>query len=531
MAGYERGPEAGVFRVLAAVACAGALVVSGLTVTAASADPSRQQMAAGAGAPDASGDSIVLRWNEAAVEGIRRSSIPPTAMARGLAIVHTCIYDAWALYDGRAVPTIPAPRRPRRERRPAAQQEALSYAAYRAAVDVFPAGREEIFDPLMQSLGHDPGRPAEGGEGSPAAVGQAACAAVLEDRHRDGANQLGDEPGGRPGVPYSDYTGYRPVNRPMDLRQPFDRSSVVDLDRWQPLTYLDAAGKAVTPDFLTPQWAKVKPFALPSPDALRPATGPVRGGTPDFEAQARRLIDLSAALTDEQKVIARYWANGPRNEFAPGQWSTFAQHVARRDGHGSGARGVEQDVKLFFVLANAMADAAIASWDTKVHFDSVRPITAVRSLFAGQRIRAWAGPGRGTAEIDGAEWLPYQPPTAPTPPFAEYTAGHSTIGGAGAEALRLVTGRDDLGYSATVAAGTSGYEPGVPAQDVTLRWATFTEAAEQEGISRLYAGVHFALGDTDGQSMGRRAATLVWDKARALFAGQSAGSGTLPATG
>ena len=430
----------------------------------------------------------------------------------------------------RRCPRSPLRRRPARERRPANQQEAISYAAYRAAVDVLPGGRETIFDPLMQSLGHDPAQARAGGQ-SPAAVGDAACGAVLEARHRDGANQLGDEPGGRPGVAYSDYTGYQPVNRPMDLRAPFDRSSVVDLDRWQPLTYLDGAGKEVTPTFLTPQWARVKPFALASPDALRPAAVPARAGTPAFEAQARRLVELSAGLTDEQKVIARYWANGPRNEFAPGQWSSFAQHVARRDGHGAGAAGVERDVKMFFVLANAMADAAIASWDTKVHFDSVRPITAVRSLFAGQRIRAWAGPGRGTAEIDGAEWLPYQPATSPTPPFAEYTAGHSTIGGAGAEALRLFTGRDDLGASATVAAGTSGYEPGVPAQDVTLRWDTFTEAAEQEGISRLYAGVHFAPGDTDGQSLGRRVAALVWERARALFTGQAEGSpGTLPAT-
>jgi hypothetical protein len=509
----KRGRQARASRALAAAVATGILMASGL--------PSA------AGAPE---DSIVVRWNEAAIEAVRRSAVPPTAIARGLAIVHTCMYDAWAAYDSEAVPTIPASRRPGRERRPANQQEAISYAAYRAAVDVLPGGRETIFDPLMQSLGHDPTEAGAGGR-SPAAVGDAACGAVLEARHRDGANQLGDEPGGRPGVAYSDYTGYQPVNRPMDLRAPFDRSAIVDLDRWQPLTYLDASGKEVTPTFLTPQWARVKPFALASPDALRPAAVPVRAGTPAFEAQARHLVEVSAGLTDEQKVIARYWANGPQNEFAPGQWSIFARHVARRDGHGAGAAGVERDVKMFFVLANAMADAAIASWDTKVHFDSVRPITAIRSLFAGQRLRAWAGPGRGTAEIDGAEWLPYQSATAPTPPFAEYTAGHSTIGGAGAEALRLFTGRDDLGTSATVTAGTSGYEPGVPAQDVTLRWATFTEAAEQEGISRLYAGVHFASGDTDGQSMGRRAAALVWERAQTLFTGQAEGSPrTLPAT-
>ena len=61
--------------------------------------------------------------------------------------------------------------------------------------------------------------------------------AVLEFRHHDGANQLGDEPGGLPGVPYSDYTGFQPANESMDLTAEFDLSTVHDPDRWQPLRY------------------------------------------------------------------------------------------------------------------------------------------------------------------------------------------------------------------------------------------------------------------------------------------------------
>jgi hypothetical protein len=62
----------------------------------------------------------------------------------------------------------------------------------------------------------------------PTGIGNVAARAVLAFRHRDGANQLGDEPGGAPGVPYSDYTGYSPTNDPMDLRAPFDATTVHD---------------------------------------------------------------------------------------------------------------------------------------------------------------------------------------------------------------------------------------------------------------------------------------------------------------
>src|SRR6266540_4010785 len=202
------------------------------------------------------------------------------------------------------------------------------------------------------------------------------------------------------------------------------------------------------------------PFALASYSQLRSPTGPARFGSQQYAAQAEAVVALSAALTDKQKVIAEYWADGPRSELPPGHWDLFAQFVARRDRHGARQHGVDLDVKLFFALTNAVSDAGCCAWDNKRTFDSVRPITAIRTLFRGQAVRAWAGPYQGTKTIDGAAWFPYQPTSFPTPPFPEYSSGHSNFSAAGAEILRLFSGSDRCGASAVIPAGSSRIEPG-----------------------------------------------------------------------
>jgi uncharacterized protein DUF6851/vanadium-dependent haloperoxidase-like protein len=468
-------------------------------------------------------DGVVLQWNNAVLQGIRDSRLGPPMVARALAIVHTCIYDAWAAYDRVAVGTQlgGAPRRPPRERTPANKRTAISFAAYRAAADLFPAHKPTIFDPLMARLGYDPSdRSAD--LTAPIGIGNRAAEAVLDVRHHDGANQLGDEPGGTPGVPYSDYTGFVPSNDPMDLRLPFDRATVQDPNAWQPLRYVDATGAVVTPGFVGPQWNLVAPFGLSSGSALRSPTGPALFGSSGYASAAQAVLDLSAGLTDENKAIVEYWADGPRSELPPGHWNLFAQFVSRRDHHEQNEHGLDLDVKLFFALTNAIADAAICAWDNKRAFASVRPITAIRYLFERQRVRAWAGPYRGTQTINGLDWLPYQPSTFPTPPFPEYSSGHSTFSAAGAEILRLSTGKDDFGASVTIRAGSSKVEPGsTPAHDVTLSWRTFSEAADQAGISRRYGGIHFEQGDLDARATGRLVGRHCWERAQALFAGDS----------
>jgi hypothetical protein len=326
--------------------------------------------------------------------------------------------------------------------------------------------------------------------------------------------------GGTPGVAYSDYTHYAPVNGPMDIRIPFDPSLVHDPNAWQPLRYVDASGAVVTPGYIAPHWGNVIPFAMASGSELRSPTGPAKFGTQAFREQCQQVIDLSASLTDEQKVIAEYWADGPHSELPPGHWNLFAQQVYNRDHTGDTEHDLDLAAKLFFAMTAAIFDAGICAWDNKRAFNSVRPITAIRLAFRGELIRAWAGPGRGTQLIPGEQWFPYQPTTFPTPPFAEYASGHSNFSAAGAEILKSFTGSDRFGGSVTFAPGSSRVEPGLtPANEVTLSWASFSEAADQAGISRRYGGIHFLQGDLDARATGRKAAQMCWDEVQTLFTG------------
>ena len=180
-----------------------------------------------------------------------------------------------------------------------------------------------------------------------------------------------------------------------------------------------------------------------------------------------------------------------------------------------------EDTKLFFALTNAIFDAGIVALDAKHAFDSVRPITAVPYLLHGQQIRAWGGPGKGTVTMDARFWIPYQPSTFPTPPFPEYVSGHSAFSAAVATILRLVTGSDLFGASVTFPAGSSKIEPGVtPSAPVALPWRTFTDAANEAGISRRYGGIHFRAGDLMGRAVGRIVAYQAWIKAQNLWNGR-----------
>jgi len=177
---------------------------------------------------------------------------------------------------------------------------------------------------------------------------------------------------------------------------------------------------------------------------------------------------------------------------------------------------------MFFALTNALLDASIATWDTKRAYDSVRPITAIHFLFAGKKIRAWAGPNQGAQEMDGHDWRPYQESGVVTPAFPEYISGHSTFSAAAAEVLRLFTGSDTFGESVKIKAGSSKIEPGaIPACDTTLTWATFTSAADEAGMSRRYGGIHFELGDVTGRRLGRLVGAQAYGKALDYFSGQA----------
>jgi len=470
--------------------------------------------------------NVVVQWNNAALQGVRDSKIGPPMVARALFIVHNCIYDAWAAYDQTAVGTVfgGSLRRPKSERTLVNKNQAISFAAYRATIDLFPRDKGPVFDALMASLGYDINDNSTN-PATAAGIGNLTCQAILAISHNDGSNQLGNMTAS--GAAYADYTGYVPINpaATVPLGSSYDYSSL-DPNHWQPLTYFNGTA-TVTPSFVGAQWYKVTPFAMKSADEFLPFItrfGPAFYPSQTYFEQAQALVAISAGLTDTQKMIAEYWANGPHTELPPGHWDLFAQFVSARDQH-----TVDDDAKMFFALTAAIHDVGIAAWDAKSKFDSVRPATAIPFLFHGQTIMSWGGPFRGTVAMDGGDWIPYQPSTFPTPPFPEYISGHSTFSAAGAEILRRWTGSDNFGASVTFNPGRSTIEPGVtPASTITLYWPTFTYAANQAGISRCYGGIHFEMGDLVGRVTGRLVAEKAWAKALWYFRGDIDGS---PATG
>jgi uncharacterized protein DUF6851/vanadium-dependent haloperoxidase-like protein len=450
--------------------------------------------------------NAVLVWNNAALQEIRYRYPGPTINARALAITHTCMFDAWAVYDARAVPTVLSAslRRPTSERTELNKRKAVSFAAYRCLADLFPSDISKL-NVVMADQGLDPGESGASGS-SPGAIGNLAAEAVLRTRRHDGSNQLGDM---HPGV-YSDYTKYVPLNDP---------DHIVNADHWQPLRTPNIFyGKFKVQTYLTPQWGLVTPFALSSGAQFRPpAPASITGSKDEYVKQAQEMLAISAGLTDEQKIIAEYWADGPNSETPPGHWCLFGQFVSARDHH-----TLDDDVKMFFVLTNALFDASIAAWDAKLAYDSVRPVTSIHYLLSGKPVRAWQR-FKGTQSIDGAEWQPYQPVTmAMTPPFPEFVSGHSTFSAAAAEVLKQFTGSDAFGASVTIVAGRSKVEPGLtPRSDLTLSWPTFSSAADQAGMSRRYCGIHFHDGDLKGRAMGRQVAQQVWKKAMSHINGEA----------
>jgi len=445
-------------------------------------------------------EGVVLEWNRAALRAVRETRLGPPMVARAFAILHTATFDAWAAYDGAAVGTQfgGTLRRPVEERDSPHKAKAISFAAYRVLVDLFPT-KAALFNEVMQSQGYDPSNTstdtttAEG-------IGNVVSTALLNFRHGDGSNQLGNL---NPGA-YSDYTGYKPVNSP---------DKITDPERWQPLRLPNGAVQR----FLVPQWGLVTPFALVSGSELRPKA-PARFLSDTYRAQAEELVRISSKLGDKEKAIAEYWADGPASETPPGHWILLGEFVSERDNH-----NLDQDVRMFFALSNGLLDSSIACWEAKRFYDYVRPISAIRFLFRGQTILAWGGPFQGTQRIKGEDWQPYQALDFVTPPFPEYVSGHSTFSSASAEILKSFTGSDFFGATALVPAGSSFVEPGaVPSQDVFLSWATFSDAAAEAGLSRRYGGIHFEQGDLLARQLGRQIGARVWAKAQSYFDGTAA---------
>jgi hypothetical protein len=287
---------------------------------------------------------------------------------------------------------------------------------------------------------------------------------------------------------------------------------------------------------------------------------------------------------DFERALAEYWADGPKSETPPGHWNTIANGVSdspgldlRIGGRGPEVDRLEWDVKLYFAVNGAVHDAAVAAWGAKGYYDSPRPISMIRYMGGkGQSsdrrgpaydpdglplvpglvevitrassapaerhskladhvgevaIRAWSGPSEegagersGVGWIRAVEWVPYQLPTFVTPAFAGYVSGHSTFSRAAAEVLTGFTGTAYFPggtYEWRVPAGSLLIEDG-PSEDVALQWATYFDAADAAGISRLYMGIHVSPDDFEGRRIGSQCGKAAWSLAQRYFDGEVA---------
>ena len=479
---------------------------------------------------DVSG-AVVREWNESALQAIRSSKPVPTVITRALHLLHAAIYDVWAAYQPNAQGAYS-----QISRNPATGsagvESAISHAAHAVLSRLFPE-QQDLFDGLLAQFAAGPE------ETSAARLGTEVAEAVLEARANDGSNAADN---------YTDSSGYTSVN---------DQDSVlVDPNRWTPLkvptgAVLDANGTPMVSDDpasftlqapLTPHWGDVAPFAIASGDAYRPVAPPQLGDFSPYEDalgqqstndaayrdQFSALVDISADLTPAQKATAEYWADGPQSSTPPGHWNEFAQDIAAREQY-----GLDDAVKLFFSLNNALFDTGIAIWDAKYAHDFVRPQTAIRHLFAGDEITAWAGPNQGSQLIPGESWRPYQDVTFVTPAFPEYTSGHSGFSFAAATVLEAYTGSDVLfdgqsrgvrdldgdgaldliGRWSTDQLTFETYD----GEPIVLQWDTVWDAAAEAGVSRLYGGIHIQDGDLRGRLMGQQVAEAVWEQTQQLF--------------
>ncbi|MCB1120090.1 MAG: vanadium-dependent haloperoxidase, partial [Verrucomicrobiae bacterium] len=285
---------------------------------------------------------------------------------------------------------------------------------------------------------------------------------------------------------------------------------------------------------------------------------------------------------DYGRILAEFWADGPDSETPPGHWNTVANYVTDTDGFVRRFEGVgpeldplEWDVKLYFAVNGAVSDAAIAAWDAKRKYDYVRPICMIRymgskgqssdenlpsyhpyglplvdgqveliteeSSAPGHRhehlsdhvgeiaVFAWRGePDIPASEFGGSgwiravDWVPYQRSTFVSPPFAAYVSGHSTFSRAAAEVMTAITGSKYFPGGISTFSATAHefleFEDG-PENDITLTWATYFDAADEAGISRLYGGIHVRADDFGGRIMGSRVGKDAFAKAKTYFKG------------
>ena len=438
-------------------------------------------------------------WNEIAIDASGLDHTPnqpgdtyvfghqlgPGRASRAMAIVHIAIFEALNSIEGKYESYVglePGDKH-------ASMECAIAQAAHDTLCEMFPSQSPSFNQLLTEELNEiaDGEAKSKGIE-----VGQSAAAAILALRSSDGSQ-----------IP--------------EPKLGIDWFTSNDVGRWRqdPISLLPVA--------LGAHWGEVTPFVLRTSNQFRTPAPPAL----DSAAYATAYNEVKALggdgivtptnRTDEQTVIGTFWAyDGTPSLCAPPRlYNQITMRIAElRNTH-----DVVDLARLLALVNVAMADSGIAIWESKFYYDFWRPITGIRESDPG------TGPsGTGDGNSLTAGDITFSPLGAPasnlngpnfTPPFPAYPSGHAGFGGALFQILRRFYGKDKVPFTfvSDEFNGVTEDNNGNPRPLIERRFASFSEAEEENGQSRIYLGIHWSFDKTEGIRLGNRVADFVFDHA------------------
>jgi hypothetical protein len=417
---------------------------------------------------------VVLEWNDVAIQTLRmdRARRGPTQAARSMAMVQIAVFDTVNAITRSAEPILADVRASRRTPLDAA----VASAAHDTLLYLYPQQKAALDADLATTLERVP----NGGERRAVKLGSKVAREVIAARAGDGGDVIDNDTF----VFIDPTTNNAPT---IDIVAP---PVEITPGKWRP-DPLNPTQKE-----LGVTWGMTEPFAIDSPQQFTPPHPPALD-SPEYAAAYNEVKTIgaknSAVRTAEQTEIGLFWAYDRIYMGSPLALYNQVMHtLAVQEGN-----TLEENARLFAVANVAMADSALCSWDCKNVEDFWRPITAIR--YGDLDDNALTDP-------DPA-WKPLGAPGGGivfdfTPPFPAYVSGHATFGAAVFRVLEHFYGTDAKTFTLT-----SDELPGV-----TRTFNSFSQAAEENGISRIYLGIHWSFDNVEGQKMGRAIADEVFQK-------------------
>jgi hypothetical protein len=243
--------------------------------------------------------------------------------------------------------------------------------------------------------------------------------------------------------------------------------------------------------YIYPGLGKVTPFGMTKSSQFRPGA-PYAITSAEYAADFNEIKSLgrynSTTRTAEQTEMAKFWVAS-----SPLTWNDIAVNIIAQKN-----MSAWQVARLLALLQMSEADGYIGCWDTKLHYFTWRPISAIHLAETDGNPNTTADPGW---EIVGFNPTgPSESPYWPTPPIADYTSGHAVAGGAGAEIIKNVIGSDNISFSVTSTSYPS-----------TRSFKSLSQAARENSLSRIYVGYHFRQACLVGEEQGRKIAKWNFD--------------------